>query len=97
MLNDSPYSLGVSSVSGAPSVPNGLAEEEHPVTVLAMAITPVFAQSTTGTLDTKAEHAAPSAADQTFVKKAAVGGMAEVELGILGKDKAVKPIASALR
>src|SRR5512140_2380360 len=68
--------------------------------VLALSAAPAFAQSgQTSSGHTKAVHvksgqadtsnpAAKAGSDQVFVKKAAVGGMAEVELGTLAKDKA---------
>jgi putative membrane protein len=61
----------------------------------ALTAAPVIAQTapaTPGTQDKAASAAATVAAsDKAFVKEAAIGGMAEVDLGTLAKDKASNP------
>jgi len=59
------------------------------LTVGLLALTPMFAQSDQVEKAESANRLA--AADNTFVTKAAEGGLAEVELGNLAKDKASDP------
>jgi putative membrane protein len=58
----------------------------------ALAAAPAYAQySKAGSAEKSTTSKSVTAPDRTFVKKAAEGGLAEVELGNLAKDKASSP------
>lgn len=68
--------------------------------VLALAATTALAQSTTGSSSSASQSMSGSgqlsASDRRFIETAARGGMAEVELGRLGTQKATGPEVKAL-